>query len=168
MRWSFEELAYAWKLYSEKRLLNFIRRFPSNFARRIKLLFRWIFKGYASETLWSLDSYLLDVIIFRLKMFVKMKKAGYAQDFESSDKWQNALEELLTKLEIMQSESILEDLRYPDDLTIKDIVDGREVTRLNFGNEEERKYNEELFEKQEKNNEEALDLLRKHFLDLWD
>ena len=30
-----------------------------------------------------------------------------------------------------------------------------EVNRLNFGNEEDRKHNEELFEKQEKNDEEA-------------
>ena len=57
MRWSIEELIKYWRYYSERNMYYWFRNFFSNRKRRIKLLFRWISKGYCEESLWNLDRY---------------------------------------------------------------------------------------------------------------
>ena len=153
MRWSVEELIKYWRYYSEKKIYYWFRNFFRNRKKRIKLLFRWLFKGYCEESMWNLDDYFSEVILFRLKKFQKMKRMGYPPQFKNQEEWDNKLKEIIEKFEILINRSV------------ENQVD---LSKAGLKKEIERKADMEAYLKQYKNDNEAIELFKELYFDLWD
>lgn len=170
MRWSVEELIKYWRYYSERNIYYWFRNFFINRKRRIKLLFRWIFKGYCEESLWNLDRYFSEVILFRLKKFQKMNKMGYPSQLENEEEWNSKLKEMIEKFEILINSSIEDEIDLSKCGFEKEIeIDGKIFNAWTSGKtDEERKADMEIYLKQHKNDSEALELFKELYFDLWD
>lgn len=173
MRWSIEELVYAWKFYKEHNFMVWFIRFPKNTWRRIKLLFHWIFTGYTRQSLWNLDKYLIDVIIFRLIKFRKSCKNSYPAELASVEDWNSILDDMIDKFIKCRDDyySNQEPLPKPIikqiEVKINNII--KVVRNISFeSNESEDKARLELYNLQDKNDREALELFCKYLYDLWD
>ena len=89
MRWSIEELIYSIKIVSNHgfpflfRLKNIFR----SIWKSIKVITKWIFKGYCNPAIWDLDEYLITVIIQRLRMFKKMNVNSYPAGLKDDIEW---------------------------------------------------------------------------------
>ena len=170
MRWSIEELIKYWRYYSERNMYYWFRNFFSNRKRRIKLLFRWISKGYCEESLWNLDRYFSEVILFRLKKFQKMNKMGYPSQFKNEEEWNSKLKEMIEKFEILINSSIEDEIDLSKCGFEKEVeIDGKIFNAWTSGKtDEERKADMEIYLKQHKNDSEALELFKELYFDLWD
>jgi hypothetical protein len=170
MRWSIEELIKYWGYYSERNLRMWLRYFFNNRKRRFKLFWRWIFTGYCRESLWSLDDYFSELILFRLKKFRGVKKFGYPSEMSGIEEWNEKLEALIQKFQILIDRSIenkvvLDKAGFHKEIEVKD----KKVMAWTSGQtEEEHKQTIELFEAQSKNDSEAIELFRELYFDLWD
>lgn len=146
MRWSIEELIYSIKIVSNHgfpflfRLKNIFR----SIWRSIKVITKWIFKGYCNPALWDLDEYLITVIIQRLKMFKKLTMHSYPADLKDDVEWRDVLNRLIHGFEVMKSESIYLEVLYKEE-------DPEEAYRL-----------------QSEYDRTTMELFVKYFRDFWD
>lgn len=170
MRWSVEELIKYWGYYRERSVYYWFRNFFSNRKRRIKLLFRWISKGYCEESMWSLDDYFSEIILFRLKKFQKMNRMGYPSQFKNQEEWNSKLKEMIEKFEILINRSIEDQVDLSKAGFEKEVeIDGKIVYAWTSGKtDEERKADIEIYLKQAKNDSEAIELFKELYFDLWD
>lgn len=151
MRWSIEELVFAWNVYREYSILSWLLHLPKRMWKRLKLVLRWLFTGYAYETLWQLDKYFLRTMIFRIEKFIALKKTGYPTEFGSEADWYNILNLMLYKLRTSLDRTIENASLDFDDRSAEAMAQ-----RLNN------------YIEQDRNDREALDLFCKYFYDLWD
>lgn len=146
MRWSIEELIYSIKIVSNHgfpflfRLKNIFR----SIWRSIKVITKWIFKGYCNPAIWDLDEYLITVIIQRLRMFKKMNVNSYPAGLEDDMEWCYVLDRLIHGFEVMKSESIYLEVLYKE------------------------KDPEEAYRLQSEYDRTTVELFVKHLRDLWD
>lgn len=170
MRWSIEELIKYWRYYSERNIYYWFRNFFHNRKRRFKLFWHWVFTGYCHESMWSLDDYFSEVILFRLKKFRKMSKIGYPANMSGKEECEEELNTLIEKFEILINRSIEDKVVLDKAGFHKEIeVNGIKVMAWTSSQtEEESKKTMELFAAQAKNDEEALELFKNLYFHLWD
>ena len=117
MRWSIEELIYSIKIVSNHgfpflfRLKNIFR----SIWRSIKVITKWVFKGYCNPAIWDLDEYLITVITQRLRMFKKMNVNSYPAGLKDDTDWRDVLNRLIHGFEVMKSESIYLEVLYKEE-----------------------------------------------------
>jgi hypothetical protein len=169
MRWSIEELIKYWGYYRERNIWSWFRYFFHNRKRRFKLFWNWVFTGYCKESMWNLDEYFSQVILFRLKKFRGEKKFGHPTEMESIEEWDQTLDTLIEKFEILIDRKIEERAVHFEPITKKIEFNGKMVDSWTSGGTEEQK--EEIMKfylEQAKNDEEAITLFAKIYFDLWD
>jgi hypothetical protein len=176
MRWSLEELLYGLKVATEdgwfwRRLV----RLPKTIWRQIKVLFHWIFTGYCWATIWELDSYLMKVILQRLKQFKKMDRMGYApiDSVRSEEDWEKVLDRLILGFEIMIDTRIADN--HPElhgSLKEKEVtVGGKTIMATVWENDSPKEVIDLMLKaqlEQSTYDEETMLLFAKHFRALWD
>lgn len=168
MKWSIEELFKGLALYREKGFWNWFVHFPRNTWERIKVLTFWIFKGYVKSSVEELDYFLLDILIYRLELFSKLKRHGRPQGFNSDEEWDQHLELLVSMFKCKQGDCYIS-LRPKLEPHFTDVeVLGKTLRGMSFKpTEEQRILIDSLNEKQETNNREVFEMFAKIFDSLW-
>ena len=114
--------------------------------RHIKWTLQRLFRGYSDIDVWNLDTYLAKVIIKPLKAFRKLDKHGFPaspgrkMDINSTDDWNNTLDQMIEAFQI-----ILDD-----------------ETDLYLG------YTSDEIRERDKSVNRGLKLFSKYFRNLWD
>lgn len=101
MRWSFEELFRAIRIYRQSTWRMKIKLFPFFVVRVIKIVFHWLFKGYCRETQYSLDHELLYIINFRLKVFKKQNTNSFPERFGDMESWHVEIQNMINKTDYL-------------------------------------------------------------------
>lgn len=156
MRWSIEELRMALGLYKSYGFARWFIELPKRLWKRLKVFFKWLFKGYTDISIWDLKTYLLEVTIFRLDKFIKHSSMSYPYEFEDRQGWVETLKELYTLLIHMKDETYITSIfeKYSD-------IPTKKV-------EEHKEELQDAYYYQKANDEMAAELFIKHFKDLWD
>lgn len=143
MRWSIQELIEALRLHKDFPLRYRIFNCFSILKYNFRTFFTWLFKGYTPANLWNLNTYLLEVLIDRITLFKKINIHSHPFDFKSIEEWHDTLDKLVDLLTKTKDEYYF------------DLIDSDEIR-------------EEYIDKQVANDKEALELLSKYLLTLWD
>jgi hypothetical protein len=168
LRWSLEELIYGIKIASNRDYKFWYRliRFPKAFLRIINVIIKWVFTGYCWATVWSLDHYLIDIFIIKLKQFKKLKKSGYPSELNNQQEWDAIIDRLIHGFEIMKSEEYGLDYEQGE-MIITDNGSGLGTISFEQTPEEEEQMSL-AWKKQLNYDEETMNLFNKYFRHLWD
>ena len=162
MRWSIQELfrmlSWQWTGWWWRRLVQS----PKNIYRNIKTTIHWIFTGYTHESLWNLDHWLDEVILFRLKKFATYDRMGYPSggDINTDEEWQAALDTMVEGFQEILDETYSEEQ--------SQFVEDRLKEGLSF---DEWETPTEIFDRQQvayEKSQDKKDLFWKHYGNLWD
>lgn len=81
--------------------MNRIRFIWTDLKYNTKKYFQRLFRGYADSDLWSLDSFLAELLYKMMDKFIKVKRMGYhviedgMDDEEAEQKWEDVLKDIL-------------------------------------------------------------------------
>lgn len=175
LRWSIEELIYAWGMYSPWNWRDFFLGVPRRFRKRVKLILHWLFRGYTLESLWSLNEYLMEIFIYRLKAFKNSRYMSYPGNLGSQEEWNEILDRMIKGFEVMKSEELAGD--YPEitsEPTLKEVeleLGGITIKATALASnltDREKEAIQRAGERQNKYDKETLELFTKYFHNLWD
>lgn len=155
MRWSISELRQA---------LRWHRWY--DIKGRLYTFFFWLFKGYTWVSIISLDTFMIDVFVERLKIFKDLKKHGYPPSFNTIEEWQETINEMYELWVKLKDE-------YYESTTFDEIHQIEENGKVRFNwnkelTEEDKKKIGNAYIRQKENNKRAIELLNEYFFDLWD
>lgn len=166
MRWSIEELIEALRIHKSFGFFRWLWELPARVWKRLKVFFKWVFTGYTDLSIWDLRMFLLETIIYRLGKFKDNVDISYPYEFEDHQGWVNALNEMYEAFVIMKDETIIQNAS--NKITFPGLGENEIGTFFQPLSEEHSKIMNEAYEKQRDNDEKALNMLVRHFHDLWD
>ena len=151
-------LSWQWTGWWWRRLVES----PKNIYRNIKTTIHWVFTGYTHESLWSLDTWLDEVILFRLKKFAAYDRISYpGQDgIDTAKQWQATLNTMVEGFQEIFDEDYSEEH--------SQFIEDRQKEGLSF---DEWETPREIFDRQQAayaKSQEKKDLFWKWYGNLWD
>lgn len=154
-----------------------IRVFFSNIKQvfiNIKYAFQRATRGYCDCDTWDLDAFYTDLFIESLKHFIEYSDC-YPDEFGSFENWQAEINKMIDLFEHSREDAFKNEFEDAWRETFKSNGDLDEcLEKINHPNNEQEELRKKFFAKEkenyeqaEKNKNEAMDMLKKYFYNLW-